>query len=177
MNGFESSLMVGLVLAQTTGLLSALVPEDFFTQYLRSEWLSMIVVMGLGIPLYVCSTGSIPIAAALMLKGMSPGAALVFLLAGPSTNAVTITVVSDLPPPDLGNTLLAFRSSTNVELLWQTVPEAKSHSLCRSITKGVWVLPFLEEIAGTTQTLPDVSDADSYFYRVAGASCSGVEGP
>jgi len=44
--------------------------------------------------MYICSTGSIPIAASLLLKGMSPGAALVFLLAGPATNAVTMTVVA-----------------------------------------------------------------------------------
>jgi hypothetical protein len=48
----------------------------------------------IGIPLYVCATASIPIAAALMLKGMSPGAAFVFLLVGPATNAVSVTFVS-----------------------------------------------------------------------------------
>ena len=47
----------------------------------------------LGIPLYICATASTPIAAALVLKGLSPGAALVFLLAGPATNAATLTVV------------------------------------------------------------------------------------
>ena len=46
-----------------------------------------------GIPLYICATASTPIAAALVLKGLSPGAALVFLLAGPATNAATLTVV------------------------------------------------------------------------------------
>lgn len=46
-----------------------------------------------GIPLYICASASTPIAAALVLKGISPGAALVFLLAGPATNAATITIV------------------------------------------------------------------------------------
>lgn len=46
-----------------------------------------------GIPLYICASASTPVAAALVLKGLSPGAALVFLLAGPATNAATITVV------------------------------------------------------------------------------------
>jgi len=70
------ALLLGIVIS---GLLGALVPEDFFTRWLSSEWLSMIAVMGVGIPLYVCSTGSIPIALAMIGMGLSPGAALVFL--------------------------------------------------------------------------------------------------
>jgi hypothetical protein len=50
-------------------------------------------MLGVGIPLYICASASTPVAAALVLKGLSPGAALVFLLAGPATNATTITVV------------------------------------------------------------------------------------
>ena len=53
----------------------------------------MLVMLVVGIPLYVCATGSIPIAASLILKGMSPGAGLVFLIAGPATNTVTISTV------------------------------------------------------------------------------------
>lgn len=54
----------------------------------------MLFMLIIATPLYVCATASTPIAAALVLKGLSPGAALVFLLAGPATNAATITVVS-----------------------------------------------------------------------------------
>jgi hypothetical protein len=50
-------------------------------------------MMAVGIPVYVCATASVPIAAALMMKGISPGAALVFLMTGPATNAATITTV------------------------------------------------------------------------------------
>jgi len=84
-------LVIGLLIG---GLISYFVPESFIERYLGSQMLSMLVMLVIGIPMYVCSTGSLPIAAALMLKGMSPGAAMVFLLAGPATNAVTITVVS-----------------------------------------------------------------------------------
>jgi len=84
------ALLVGILIS---GLLGALVPEDFFARYLSSEWLSMLVVMGLGIPLYVCSTGSIPIALAMIGMGLSPGAALVFLITGPATNAATLATV------------------------------------------------------------------------------------
>ncbi|MFH1830410.1 MAG: SO_0444 family Cu/Zn efflux transporter [Pseudomonadota bacterium] len=84
-------LVIGLLIA---GLIAYFVPSAFVERYLGSHILSMLVMLIVGIPMYVCSTGSLPIAAALMIKGMSPGAAMVFLLAGPATNAVTITVVS-----------------------------------------------------------------------------------
>lgn len=84
------ALLVGILIS---GLLSALVPADFFTRILSSEWISMLAVLGLGIPLYVCSTGSIPIALAMIGMGLSPGAALVFLITGPATNAATIVTV------------------------------------------------------------------------------------
>ena len=84
------ALLVGIVIS---GLLGALVPNDFFTHWLSSEWFSMLAVMFLGIPLYVCSTGSIPIALAMIGAGLSPGAALVFLVTGPATNAATIATV------------------------------------------------------------------------------------
>ena len=57
---------------------------------------AMVVMLVISIPLYVCSTASTPIAAALALKGLSPGAAMVLLLAGPATNIATLTVVTKL---------------------------------------------------------------------------------
>lgn len=83
-------LLLGILVA---GLLSALLPADFFTRYLGNEPLSLLLMLGIGVPLYICASASTPIAAALVLKGLSPGAALVFLLAGPATNAATITCV------------------------------------------------------------------------------------
>ena len=53
----------------------------------------MLIVLVASIPMYVCATGSVPIAAVLMMKGLSPGAAFVFLMAGPATNAATMTVI------------------------------------------------------------------------------------
>jgi len=84
-------LLIGTLLG---GIIAYAIPDTFIQQNLGSGWIAMLLMLVVGIPMYVCATGSIPIAAALMLKGMSPGAALVFLLAGPATNAITITVVS-----------------------------------------------------------------------------------
>lgn len=83
--------MLGIVIA---GGIAYFVPDDFFVQYLQSEVLSLFIMLAVGIPLYICASASTPIAAALVLKGLSPGAALVFLLAGPATNAATLTVVT-----------------------------------------------------------------------------------
>jgi uncharacterized membrane protein YraQ (UPF0718 family)/copper chaperone CopZ len=83
-------LIIGLALA---ALISMLLPENFFSLYLDNQWLSMLIVLAASVPLYVCATGSIPIAAVLMMKGLSPGAALVFLMAGPATNAATMAVI------------------------------------------------------------------------------------
>jgi len=84
------SLLFGLLLA---GLISALLPEDFFTQYLGNQWLALVAVTLVAVPLYVCSTGSIPFAYALIAAGLSPGAALVFLIAGPATNTATVATM------------------------------------------------------------------------------------
>jgi len=86
-------LVIGLLLA---ALIEILVPESFFTAYLGNEYLEMLLIMVAAIPLYVCATGSVPIAAILMLKGLSPGAAIVFLMAGPATNAATMTVIGNV---------------------------------------------------------------------------------
>jgi len=84
------SLLIGLAAA---GVISAAVPEDFFQQHLGTGLVAMLVMMALGIPIYVCATASVPIAAALIWKGASPGAALVFLMTGPATNAATLTTL------------------------------------------------------------------------------------
>ena len=76
------------------GAISYFLPANLIGTYLSSSVLQMLLMLVLSIPLYICATGSLPIAAALILKGISPGAALVFLIAGPATNAVTVTVVS-----------------------------------------------------------------------------------
>jgi uncharacterized membrane protein YraQ (UPF0718 family)/copper chaperone CopZ len=85
------SLVIGLALA---ALISMIVPEDLAANYLQSDWLAMPAMLLFGIPLYVCSTASVPIAAALIAKGISPGAALIFLITGPATNAATVTAMS-----------------------------------------------------------------------------------
>ena len=83
--------LVGLLLA---GLITVLIPDDVFSKYLGAGLPAMLLMLAVGIPLYICATASTPIAAALILKGVSPGAALVFLLAGPATNIASLTALT-----------------------------------------------------------------------------------
>ena len=83
--------LIGIVLA---GLITVLIPPDLFGKYLGAGLPAMLIMLAVGIPLYICATASTPIAAALILKGVSPGAALVFLLAGPATNMASLTVLT-----------------------------------------------------------------------------------
>jgi uncharacterized membrane protein YraQ (UPF0718 family) len=85
-----SWFFVGLILA---GGITVLVPGDLMTRYLGGGLDSMLIMLVAGIPMYICATASTPVAAALILKGVSPGAALVFLLVGPATNITSLTVV------------------------------------------------------------------------------------
>lgn len=84
-------LIIGIFIA---ALITTFLPISFIEEYVGDGLFGMILMVVVGVPMYVCATASTPIAAALALKGLSPGAALVFLLAGPATNAATITVVS-----------------------------------------------------------------------------------
>jgi uncharacterized protein len=84
------AMIVGLLIAAA---ISAFVPKDFFGQVLGGGIVAMLIMMAVGIPLYVCASASVPIAAALIAKGVSPGAAWVFLMTGPATNAATIAMV------------------------------------------------------------------------------------
>jgi uncharacterized protein len=84
------ALLIGLALA---ALLAVVIPDGFFAEKLGTGIGAMLVMMVLGIPMYVCATASIPIAAALILKGITPGAALVFLMTGPATNAASLAIL------------------------------------------------------------------------------------
>jgi HflK protein len=83
-------VVLGIVLS---GIVAAALPPTFFEQYLNSELASMLVMLAIGIPIYVCASEATPLAAALVMKGLNPGAALVFLLAGPATNVGSIVVL------------------------------------------------------------------------------------
>lgn len=85
------SLVLGVVLS---GMIVAVLPAAIFESPIASGFPALLLMLVVGIPLYVCALTSTPIAAALIVKGLSPGAAFVFLLAGPATNAAALFMLS-----------------------------------------------------------------------------------
>ena len=83
-------LVIGLLVA---ALIQVAIPDEFFLTFGSQPLLQMLVILVVAVPMYICSTGSIPVAAALIMKGLSPGAALVMLMAGPAVNLASILVV------------------------------------------------------------------------------------
>ncbi|MDP0501183.1 MAG: SO_0444 family Cu/Zn efflux transporter [Verrucomicrobiota bacterium JB022] len=95
--GFETlprdlsrSLLLGFVLA---GVLTQLLPSGALQDYIGSGWIEYVAATVIGLPLYVCAIGSIPIAVALLAAGLSPGAALIFLVVGPATSVATMVAL------------------------------------------------------------------------------------
>ncbi len=84
-------LVIGLVIA---ALITVLVPSDLFVGLARYPLLAMVAVVIVAVPMYVCATGSIPIALSLMFKGLTPGVAFVLLMAGPAVNFASYTLLS-----------------------------------------------------------------------------------
>ena len=82
--------LFGLLLS---GMITVLIPESFFSRYMGGGLGAMLIMLAVGIPIYICATASTPIAATMMLQGVSPGAALVFLMTGPATNVTSLTVL------------------------------------------------------------------------------------
>ncbi|MBQ7443160.1 MAG: SO_0444 family Cu/Zn efflux transporter [Bacteroidaceae bacterium] len=83
-------LVVGLLIA---ALITVAVPNEWLSALHEYKLLNMLIVLAVAIPMYVCATGSIPIAVSLMAKGLTPGAALVLLMAGPAVNSASMLVI------------------------------------------------------------------------------------
>lgn len=84
-------LALGLTIS--AAILAFVPPDGLVGEWLAKDWIAFPVMLLVGLPLYVCSTASIPMALALMAKGLSPGAALIFLIAGPALNGASLTTL------------------------------------------------------------------------------------
>lgn len=84
-------LVIGLFVA---ALITVLVPDSLFLSLNRYPVIAMLVMVIVAVPMYICATGSIPIALSLMLKGLSPGVAFVLLMAGPAANFASVMVLN-----------------------------------------------------------------------------------
>ncbi|NQU76323.1 MAG: SO_0444 family Cu/Zn efflux transporter, partial [Planctomycetes bacterium] len=84
------TLLIGLAVA---ALISTAVPQGYFSNFVRPGPVQILVLMLVGVPIYICATASIPVAAGLIFAGVSPGAAFALLVTGPATNAATVATV------------------------------------------------------------------------------------
>lgn len=84
-------LVIGLVVA---AVITVAVPDSLFLSLAEYPRLAMLVMVAVAVPMYVCATGSIPIAMSLMLKGLTPGVGFVLLMAGPAANFASVMVLS-----------------------------------------------------------------------------------
>ncbi len=160
-------LILGFLVA---ALISVALPDDFFSSFQGLGLLEITIVLAASVPIYVCATGSIPIAAVLLMKGVSPGAALVFLMAGPATNVATITV--------LGKTM--GRKSLTVYLVTIIIGAIIFGMLTNLLIPADWILSKMTHIHGDGshhEMLPEwlqfgsavlliVSMAGGYFYSI-----------
>jgi len=83
-------LVIGLIFA---AVVQTFVSSDILIKY-GTGWTGMLVMLVVGIPMYVCATASTPLAAGFLMAGISPGAVIVFLLAGPATNMATLGIIN-----------------------------------------------------------------------------------
>ncbi len=135
-------LIIGIVLS---ACITVFVPETLFTaNTLGNDWIAFPLMLVVGIPMYVCSTASIPVALSLMAKGLSPGAALIFLIVGPALNGASLTTLLRL----LGKTCLFIHLTVLssiaviaafllnfIQSLWQILPQY--HATTPACTKCV----------------------------------------
>ena len=136
-------LIIGLLIA---ALITEFVPTDFFASLAEYPLLAMLAVVAVAVPMYVCATGSIPIALSLMLKGLSPGTALVLLMAGPAANFASVTLLSrelgrKAAAVYIGSIVIgAIAFGLAVDYLlprdWFPMPAMRAHAGCHSTTSG-----------------------------------------
>lgn len=181
------ALLLGVAIA---GALSLAIPDGWIAEHIGSGTGSMLLMLLIGIPIYVCSSGSVPIAAAFVAKGASPGAALVFLITGPASNAAGISAIAKM----LGLrtaalfvaslVVFAFLSGLLMNFIFGFLPQAvtspPSHihgeaeaglfqTFCGILLLGLLLFSFLRGIIKKT---PSASKAGTLVLKVDGMSCN-----
>jgi HflK protein len=142
------ALLFGIILG---GLITVLLPSLGMARVSGHSFFAMLAMLAVGIPMYVCASASTPIAAGLIAGGFSPGAALVFLLAGPATNVASLVVLSK----HLGRTILA------VYLLCIALI---------SVLMGLWLDAFIGSATiPLPAILPPAAESSLSIFKLAGA--------
>lgn len=165
--------LFGLLLA---GLITTLIPPELMTRHLGGGLSAMLIMLAMGIPLYICATASTPIAAAMILKGVSPGAALVFLLTGPATNVTSLTVLFGILGKRATAVYLASIALISVAcgLVLDRVYAHVGISAQAAAGQATEILPFSVQVAGALALLilsvrPLYRALHSFMFRTSSA--------
>ncbi len=143
---------LGLLLS---GLITTLVPGNELHPYFGGGVLSMVLMLLVSLPMYICASASTPIAAALIIKGVSPGTALVFLLAGPASNMSSITVLFSILGRSVTLMYLFFVALCSIffGLALDYCVEAESFRRSVAVGQGAEIIPPWLEIAAAVLLL------------------------
>ena len=175
-------LMVGIIIA---ALINIYLPITIIDNFVGQGFLSMIIMIIIGLPLYVCATASIPIALAMMGKGVTLGAALVFLMVGPATNTTSITTMIKI----LGkkSTIITISSliiislffGMLVDLLSISAPDIlnnqhiHSHlSIINMISAILILIIALNTLINFTGSAKSIDTADKLIIKISGMTCN-----
>lgn len=129
-------LVIGLIIA---ALITVFVPDQLFVSLSRYPLLAMLAVVAAAIPMYICATGSIPIALSLMLKGLSPGIAFVMLMAGPAANFASMIILSR----NMG------RRATIIYLISIVITAISFGLIIDLLLPHSWFIPKVDAVAGS----------------------------
>ena len=181
------ALLIGLLIA---AMVSALVPPDFFAPLLGGGLGAMVLMMLMGIPIYVCATASVPVAAALITTGgVSPGAAFAFLMTGPATNAATIATIWKVMGKKTAVIYLATMAVAAIvgglildrivtvqdvraagAMSWMLPPVVRTGSAVALLAMLVWAV--LRPLFGQRAAPVEPAGAESAVLKVSGMTCS-----
>lgn len=178
--------MVAGIVAAT--LISTFVSDDFLGSSIFADPLyGSIAALFLSIPLYVCATSSVPIAAVLIAKGMSPAVAIVFLIAGPATNIATIGLIYKsfgkmfttvyLASVSIGSVLSAlfFSSVINLQLPGKSHTHTSGNDLefLGAILFSLIILSFLYQDIKKAISSRVAKETETITIRIEGMTCQG----
>lgn len=184
-------LVIGLVVA---ALITVFVPEELFVGLSRYPLLAMLAVVVVAIPMYICATGSIPVAMSLMMKGLSPGIAFVMLMAGPAANFASLIILGKTQGRRAtavyvaAVTLTAIVFGLLIDLVmpaeWFVLPAAVAGAFhahaefsifevaCTVLLAGLLVVsPFISRRNNSAHNINNTEDMGTITIKVEGMSC------
>jgi len=175
-------LIIGIIIA---AMINLYLPVTIIDNFIGQGFLSMIIMIIIGLPLYVCATASIPIALAMMSKGVTLGAALVFLMVGPATNTTSITTMVKI----LGkkSTIITIFSLIIISLFFGVVVDSLNLSMPRILDENhihshlsiiniisaiLMLMIAINTLVGSMGINPKLKNTNHLTMKISGMTCN-----